>query len=539
LIDQLSKDRFFELVGYEPRTPEVWEFHRSPARTRIAHAPARTSKSFSGAYEGMYHCFPSWEMVGGKPSFLPDPTGDRHIWLVGPDYKTIKEWDYFWNTLVVQRRRNPVLKNMYKVTQKANSPQQGNMKIVLEFPSSDDPVRVVIEGKSATNPESLQGEQVYLAILSEAGELDEKVLARYLSTRCRHVIAPTTPKLSAEWLRRLIDDGQSHPELSVASFRFTPYANPHYDWDLYWIEHAKAESRVDGKILTAPHGHDCFADLSACVAGRDPWFAEQFQGQWTGADERLLPFGPQHILDTIPEWTRTARHFVSCDYGFSDAAVALFWAVGERETLVLLGEVYERQITATDFVARTHERARALGLRPDYFVGDPKQPQVARLMRDRGLPVWDVDKKAMTDRAAGFHAIVDALAVDLVTGHPRLQIVSEKAGAPFGCPSAIREFKMLRRKVDTSTKEWSTGAVIGDDHAVDACRYGIMTRPQPKSLQPDDEMRQYLASLRRRAAQQGPTLQAPAGGRLVGGVPNMLAQQPLRRSVATERIIAQ
>jgi len=536
VTEQLAKDKFFRLVGYNARTPEVAAFHASPARTRITHAPARTSKSYSAAHEAMYHCFPPWEVVDGKHCFIREPTGERRVWLVGPDYKTIKEWDYLWWQLVVQRRKNPLGK-LYKLTQKANSPQQGNMRIVMEFPADrhGDPVQVVIEGKSATNPESLQGEQVYLAVLSEAAELDEKVLARYLGTRCRYVIAPTTPKLSAEWLRRLIDDGEAHSELSIASFQFTPYANPQYDWELYWIEHQKAESRAIGKIATAPNGHDCFADLSACTAGRDPWFAEQFQGQWTGADERLLPFGPQHILDIIPEWTCNARHFVSCDYGFSDAAVALFWAVGERESFVLLGEVYERQITATDFVEKVHERARQLGLRPDYFVGDPKQPQVARLMRDRGLPVWDVDKRAMTDRAAGFHAIVDALALDPLTSTPRLRIVSEKAGAPFGCPSTIREFKTLRRKADTASKEWSTGAVVGDDHAVDATRYGIMTRPQPKSLAPDDEIRRYVESLRRRAART-PTLQPM--GRLVGGAPQMNAQSS-RRSVAIERMIAQ
>ena len=131
--------------------------------------------------------------------------------------------------------------------------------------------------------------------------------------RSRYVIAPTTPKLSADWLRRLIEDGAAHPELSIESFQLTPYANPEYDWDLYWIEHAKAESRCAGKILTTPRGHDCFADLAACAASSDPWFAEQFQGQWTGAEERLLPFGAHHVIDTVPEWASSARSFVACD----------------------------------------------------------------------------------------------------------------------------------------------------------------------------------------------------------------------------------
>ena len=506
--------------SYSPRTREVEDFHNSKARTRIVHAPAPTSKSFAAAHEALYHCFPSWEVIDGKTCFLREPTGERRIWLVGPNYNTIKEWDYLWWHLVVRHKQNP-LGQMYEIESKSNSPQQGNLRIVLQFPEDryGIPVQVIIEGKSASNPESLQGEQVYLAVLSEAAELDERVLSRYLGTRCRYIIAQTTPKLSAEWLHKLISDGHDHPALSIESFQFTPKANPQYDWDLYWIEHQKAESHIHGKVLTEPYGHDCFANLSICTASAHPWFAEQFQGQWTGADERLLPFGAHHVIDEVPKWCRDARHFVSCDYGYSDAAVALFWAVGERDSLVILGEVYERQITATDFVGHIHEHARLLDVHPDYFVGDPKQPQVARLMRDRGLPVWDVDKRAMSDRAAGFHAIVDALAIDPVLGYPRLRVISDRAKGVFGCPQTIREFKNLRRKVSTVQHEWATGAVIGDDHAVDACRYGIQTRPQSRVIVVENEIQKYVASLRRRAARAN--LPPVVSGRLVGGVPAM------------------
>jgi len=518
----LGKGKVFALAGYQPLTAEVVAFHSSKARTRIAHAPARTSKSYAAAHEAYYHCFPSFEKLpSGKWAFEREPTGDRRIWLVGPDYKTIKEWDYLWWHLVVQKRRTP-LGRFYRITTKANSAQQGNLKIVMEFPpdKNGDTPRVIVEGKSATNAESLQGEQVYMAVLSEAAELDEKILGRYLGTRSKYVLAPTTPKLSADWLRKLIEDGEAHPELSIESFRFTPYANPEYDWDLYWIEHAKAESRCAGKILTTPRGHDCFADLAACAASSDPWFAEQFQGQWTGADERLLPFGAQHVLDTVPDWCRSARVFVACDYGYSDASVGLFFAIGERDHLVILSEVYERQTTATEFVGKIREKAKAIGARPDYYVGDPKQPQIARLMRDRGLPVWDVDKRAMADRAAGYHALIDAMSLDPVTRTAKLRVVSEKAGEPFGCPQTIREMKNLRRKIGGSALEFSTGAVIGSDHAVDCCRYALQTRPQLKSIEPDTEMRRYLASLRRRAAHAAP----PPLGRLVGGAPRQIAE---------------
>jgi hypothetical protein len=519
-----TKPNVFALIGYAPQSEEVAAFHSSTARTLIPAAPARTSKSYSAAKEVVFDAFPEFDLIDGKVYFRRDASGDRYIWLVGPDYKTLKEWDYVYEDLVTKRRRHG-FDRFYKVKAKSNSPQQGNLRITLEFGRdiNGEPVLVHILGKSATNPESLQGEQVYLAVLSEAAEMDGKILSRYLGTRCRRVILPTTPKLSADWLRRLIEEGAEHKELSIDSFTFTPAANPLYDWDLYWIEHQKAESRTHGRITTPPYGHECFKNLSQCPAASDPWFSEQFQGQWTGADERLLPFGKSHVIDVLPEWARPDNHpryVASCDFGYSDACVALFWAVGPREQYVLLSEIYERQVVITEFVRKIHERSYALGIRPEYYVGDPNEPQIARLLRERGLPVWSSDKHAMKDRAAGYTAFVDALSTDPELMNPRLLVLSDKAGHPFGCPKTINEWRMLIRKDGTAAREWSTGAVIGEDHAADATRYFLQTRPKPKQLVPKDEIGEYIRMMARRYGRVPPQR---AHLRAVGGVPRMNA----------------
>lgn len=461
------------MVGYAPRTQAVADFHNSPARFRIISAPARTSKSYSAAYDVLEAVFPDYEEAeDGKHYPVPLPTGDRHLWIVGPDYKTIKEWDYLWRELVSRGNHNG-LRALYRYTieTKANSPQQGNMRLVLSFGKSrtGEDVRTVITGKSATNPESLQGEQVHVALLSEAAELDAVIWERYLSTRCRHVIAPTTPKLKAAWLKKLIDDGAADPSLSIESFHFDGKANPHYDWELFKIERKKAASRV--------------------VSGRaddDPWFAEQFLGSWTGEDERAIPFyekplaaHPGHVRDALPAWFAGSKTFVSVDYGFDDAAVALFWAIGPHDQLAIFAEVYERKMTTQRFVELVLAKCRALGVRPSYFTGDPKQPQIAAIYAERGIAVFPMDKRAQADRAAGGQMLVDALSVNPATGEPGLVVVSERAGEGFGAPFVIREWNNLRRKRGTAAGEWSTGAIVGADHAFDAARYGIMTRPKP------------------------------------------------------------
>ncbi len=478
-----DKAAIFRLLGYTVTAQPVADFHNSTARTRIVHAPARTSKSYAAGHEVVYHAIPPFEIVGGRPCFIRDPTGDRHIWIVGPDYKTVKEWDYVWEQLIVRRNKNGLGK-MYKVKVKANSPQQGNMKIVLEFPADRDgmPVRVIIEGKSATNPESLQGEQVYCAVLSEAAELDEKILGRYLGTRCQYVIAPTTPKLSAEWLRKLIDDGEGNPALSVASFQFTPHANPKYDWELYWIEHQKAESRVlSGKVATAPFGHDCFKDFSKCPASKDNWFSEQFQGQWTFEADRALPFRwtgeNSHVLGEVPVWVPHAKWYVSMDYGYLDPSVALWWACGTDGQRVVAAELYQRRQDPEDFVKAIHAKSRQLDVAIAGYFGDPQKPEVESFLRKLGLPVFNVNKKQQRDRRVGYLRLVNQLSTDPATGQPALHVLSDACGSPYGCPATILEWKRLRRRPDIRADQWSAGALCGEDHAFDAARYFLSVDP--------------------------------------------------------------
>jgi len=507
----LTKPALFEMVGYKPKTVEVCDFHNATARFRVISAPARTSKSYAASYEALFHVFPEYEKLDGKwmPKQLENGQ-DKRIWIVGPDYKTIKEFDYLWTELVMKRnRKDNLLGKFYSIRQKMNSPHQGNMRLILEFGKdrNGEPVRTYIDGKSATNPESLQGEQVYLAILSEAAELEEKVWTRYLGTRCKYVIAPTTPKLRAEWLKKIIEDGERDESLSIASFHFTGASNPHYDWELFEIEKKKAASRsVTG------------------VAEDDPWFAEQFLGMWTGADERLLPFRaepfaglPSHVVDQVPVWASESKTFVSMDYGYSDACVALFWAVGPMERLCVLAEIYDKEITSYEFVKRIEALITLLGIKPAYFAGDPKQPQLARIMQDRGLPVWNIDKKAQADRAAGGQALVDALSINPLTDETRLSIVSDKAGLGYGCPSLIRELRLLRKRTGPNMREWSDASVVGEDHGFDAMRYGIMTRPRPSAMTRMGGLAAYFRD-RARAGNRSPQAAVRS---LVGASPSM------------------
>lgn len=517
--------------GYlgQVQTEEVLRFHRSQARVRIPCAPARTSKSMSTAYDVIPECLPAFEMVGTK--MLPvAPRPGQHtflVWLVAPSYTPNKEFDYLWTEFVIRGPKRNGLP--YTVGRHSYSPKQGNLEIELLFGKDrhGDPIRTLIEGKSATNPEALQAEEVDLWVSCEAAEHSAVIWGRYGSTRARRAIFPTTPKRTGAWLKDLIDvaEGLAHAPAcgatctddcavlaaGVESFVFTPHCNPTYDWDRYWQEHASAERKVEGRQLTQPYGHDCFDVATPCSAMKDPVFAEQFGGRWTFDSEKVIPFKARpnytgdwcHVLDTAPDWIFGAKHWVSVDYGMTDPACVLWWAQGGDGQLLLYREIYQAGLDAELLTRRIVETNRMFGERVEFYVGDPQRPEVAKVFQRYGLPVIERNKAQMRDRAAGHLLLVNAL-TPREDGKPRLQVLSERCGMGYGCPKTIQEWMSIRRKADATGSEWSPAAIVGPDHAFDAARYGLsaMPRHEDRKVLLDRELRELRRQRDRFAVSQ-------------------------------------
>jgi hypothetical protein len=483
----MPKAFFFAAIGYKIHSQEVLDFHASAARYRIPCAPARTSKSFAGTYDLLALSIPPFvarTTRSGKTEKVPLARSSSRpeivSWIVPPSYQLAKEFDYIWHEVVQRRVYEPF---GAKVVEKHRAPGQGDMRIRVEWGRSPegDLVSTLFDVKSATNPESCQAEEVDNCLMAEAAEQDEKMWEKYLKPRVTNLIAPTTPKLSAEWLFRMIEMGERDPSLGIEAFFFTPHSNPSYDWRRYWEAHKIAEARVLGKSRTQPHGHDCFDGRVTCRAMEDPWFAEQFGGKWTFDADRVLPFRwtgkGAHVLDAVPMWVPHGKWFVSCDYGYLDPAVAGFFSVGTDRQIVLASEIYESRLDAEDFVKKIKEKQAALRIPSLGCYGDPQAPQVESFMRKFGLPVFNINKAAQRDRKSGFLRVVNALTPDPATGVPSLHVLSERAGAPYGCPKIIQEWKSLRRRTGAKTDPWGAAAFIGDDHGLDMTRYFLSADP--------------------------------------------------------------
>jgi hypothetical protein len=300
-----------------------------------------------------------------------------------------------------------------------------------------------------------------------------------LAPRCWKINIPTTPKPAAEWIRTLKEEGERDPSQGVEHFHFPKEANPHYNEERFEQEKRRADIRAKSTI--GPHAtfHD------------DPYFAEQFLGEWVYYTGLVLPFNKaRHVLAHVPAEVATAKKAVSLDYGYEDSAVAHFWAVLSNGLLVIFDEIYERHLTSPKFVERIHDRLESHG-GADFVVGDPSKPQVARIMRDAGLNVWDRDKNAMRERAAGFTRLRDLLTEGPIEGYPGIYVTAN-------CRKTIVEWGSLRFK-DGRRNEYATGSFVGADHAADSARYFVMTRPQAEPEKTQDHwLKSHMRKVRRR-----------------------------------------
>lgn len=482
-----TRQLIWKLFGYTAHEPEVERFHRSTARTKIASSPARTAKSYS-AWKDI---LPDILMHGARLVELKDPTVRTQIgWIVAPNYVLAKEFDYAWTDLV-EKAASAGFK--LHIERKVNNVSQGDMTIVInwgENPVTHEQVKDIITVKSATNINVLQSEEVDWAILSEAARLDEKVWSKFLSTRVKRSIWPTTPDNSARWIYQAICAGKANPRLKTESFQFTTRANPRYEYERYWIEHQKAEGRagVTAEHLLCPkddllppsadNGHDCFNEMVDCRAMKDNDFAEQFGGQWTFYRGRVVPIRteqgklgePSHVAHYMPRYAEHAPVHIGFDYGYEDMTVVGFWLVGPQQVF-LHSSIYENHLTADDVVDRVKAiiKANKWEHRVKRMIGDPKKPEVVEVFRRRGLPIYEMDKKAQADRKAGHLELMNFLAVNPKTGEPYMMFHSSNT-------EIIEEFGALTYKEGVKDPS-ATGAMIGRDDGYDMTRYFVQSHP--------------------------------------------------------------
>lgn len=436
--DQLYsiKMRLFELLGYEIHHPEVERFHKSRAKVKVVSAARRTTKSFSAAHDIMLDCI------------FPDKR--RNIWCVGPDYGLAsKEFDYIHKALVLNRKKlglpRPVIAQ--------NNPKTGSLYIKW-------PWGTILEGKSATRPESLLGDAVDKVIYSEAGQLPSKIRDKYvqptLMTTKGSEIIPTTPENGAQWVHDLVMAGMDEKYPWVESFTWDGHANPMYDWETF--------------------------EQQKLLLGEDsPIFREQFLGSWEFYGGRVYPQFKDdiHVIDPfdIPKGWRRYR---GIDFGHQDPFCCLWMAVGPGGELYFYNEYHKTQGITREHAQKIIDETGDDSI--SMTVADRSGKQlIADLEYEgiRGMVPCNNDLQAGRMQVANYFNVSE----DGIPPFPKAHLKGRfpRAYVFSNCKNLIREFKFYRwREKNIVHRQGDVERTEGDDHVLDCCRYLIMLRPKPR-----------------------------------------------------------
>ena len=179
----------------------------------------------------------------------------------------------------------------------------------------------------------------------------------------------------------------------------------------------------------------------------------------------------RHVVDPtrLPmEWKR----FRAMDWGYNDPCCVLWFAVAPDGKLFVYRELYLRKTLSSEIARRV--KALSEGERIAYTVASPDAWQqrgmkgaegesIAEVFSRNGVPLLQADNA----RVPGWQRVREALAVS-DDGRPELSIFST-------CKNLIRTLPALT----FDAHDCEDVSDLCEDHAPEALRYGLMSRPRP------------------------------------------------------------
>ena len=207
------------------------------------------------------------------------------------------------------------------------------------------------------------------------------------------------------------------------------------------------------------------------------------------AERKRLLEGNWDVAEGVafPEWNRSVhvippfdipddwRKFRSCDYGYGSYSAVLWFAVDNRDQLIVYRELYVSKVLAVDLADMVLDLERNDG-QIAYGVLDSScwanrgdsGPSIAEQMIRQGCK-WRPSDRSKGSRVAGKNEIHRRLQVDEFLGEPRLVFFNN-------CVKCIDQIPGLPLDPDNPEDVYTKG----EDHIYDALRYGCMTRPRSK-----------------------------------------------------------
>lgn len=409
-----------ELVEFTPHSVGQSEYLFSDARFNIPCCGRRWGKSQAAGHRLTYK------------SFVPD----SYIWIVGPTYK-LGEKEF----RVVYRDYDAM--GLLKYCKKAYNVKQGDMRI-------QTPWKTIIEVVSAEKQDSLLGEGLSHAIMSEAAKHSRSTWEQYIEPALSDLLGsadfPSTPQgfnwYHGQWLlgQKTSAAQTYHPD--YRSWSFPSWTNPvRYPGGLDNQEIQRIKSIVSPTYFDQEYGAS-FTTMTGAI------FEE-----W---DERI------HVAPV--EFRPDLPNYVAFDYGFVNPFVALDIQVGADDTVYVWREYYHSYLSTMEHGYSLKLRENPPNYRIDTMWGDPRgADEAATLAQILGFVAsfdvpWKHSIEFMKRHLKAKRIIIDPSCANLIRQMPQLHV------------------KPLARNASTDLNESQSDGNIQhkvDDHAVDALRYFI------------------------------------------------------------------
>jgi hypothetical protein len=420
-------DNYATMVGYKPHAEQLL-FHRSEARFRVPVCGRRFGKSTMAGRD-----------LGSK-LFIPN----TWYWIVGPTYDLAeKEFRVVWDDLIIRKRFGKD-----KRVKKAYNKKQGDM--FIEFPW-----RTRLECRSARHPDTLVGEGLDGAIISEAAKQNEETWKRYvrpaLADKRGWATFPTTPE-GFNWLYRLWQLGNHPDHPQYESWSFPSWKNTEVFPLGYLDEEIQELLRTTSKEW-----------FDQEIGAKFSSFVGKIYGEFQETDHvRKLTFNP--------DWP----NYITFDWGFTNPLAAIEFQVGPNDQIHVWREHYRAFTTVPEHCAIMNAREQPEGYRIDGCFGDAADPEAAATVGMLLAPCM-VNPAAKENWREGVELVKSFLKT--------YQIGEDEYGTPieepkmlvdFSCVNVIIEFNSYKSKKPVSGNNVPEVGQKAKDHALDAIRYGLM-----------------------------------------------------------------
>jgi hypothetical protein len=417
-IDQAS---LYEKIGYKDHSPAQHEYSFSNNRFNIPCCGRRWGKSIATGHRVTYKSFKK----------------DSYNWIVGPTYK-LGEKEF----RVVYKDYEKL--GMLKYCRKQYSVNQGNMRI-------ETPWGAVIETVSAEKPDSLLGEGLSHAVMSEAAKHSRMIWEQYIEPALSDLRGsadfPSTPQ-GYNWYHGLYQLGQDTSLVDYKSWSFPTWTNPvRYPGGEKNAEIVRIRATVSKAYFDQEYGAK-FTTFSGAIY--DEW-------------DELIHVRPHTFK---PEWA----NYLAFDFGFANPFVALDIQVDPSDNMYVWREYYDRYISTYDHGQILKNRDNPPGYHIDGMWGDPR----------------GADEIATLSAILGFVASQDVPWKHGVEAIKRLLKPDDQGFPHFfvdpSCTNTVRQMGQLHVKEITSrskTNQINEMTAEGniqhkvDDHAADAVRYFV------------------------------------------------------------------